>query len=60
MSFWQSFDVCFVFRLELMADAGVSVNLQRQIMEELDAKDVHSMAVHCLRFLHEPWSFKST
>ena len=43
-----------------MADAGVSVNLQRQIMEELDQKDVHSMAVHCLRFLHEPWSFKST
>ena len=33
---WSSFDVCFVFRLEIMADAGVSVNLQRQILEELD------------------------
>ena len=46
-------------RLELMADAGVAVNLQREILQ-LPAKQQMAMSVHVMRWLHDPFSFKRT
>ena len=46
-------------RLELMADASVATNLQREILG-LPHLQQMAMAVHIMRWLHDPFSFKST
>ena len=46
-------------RLELMADASVATNLQREILG-LPHLQQSAMAVHICRWLHDPYAFKST